>query len=825
MDNPNPDALEERAMAETPEDVAVLYSWANLQGAKYRDFSASRREYRAQMRHRAAEQQREEEMRAKAEAEAVASAAEHEAREAEEAARFHESAAKKASDQRHRQEMEMEEAARERAMQHAAELNRRAASERVEAARRAEAVAAAEAAARREAREMAEAQASAARQAARYAESEYVRRSLAGPQPSAIVPGQISDPYTNEEPLALPGRLFHQPHVHVQEDDMQPTRLPRSREPRLLVPQPDPRDPGKLKPGEEFWVTGPIEEEAKIAAAGTAAIEEAATRPKTSHVSYYYEPDSQEKVAAVEHYAQSAPYTAPAKQYEAISPYSDPAPPQPRVASYESTRETTLREPAAREQASAPRRSSSSSSIYDLGSAAPLARAVAQDSVPASARESGNDPVPARGQQRNQLRSEQLRIEQQQRNESQRSGVYEASKAAEPSPRSANQPRRSRGYRPDEASGPHQSYSASPFVAETPAEPEGALPAWINAHPEPQHSPEQHMTEFIRPADFLRGGEEQRSQPQPPPAVRKLPAVIPAASPVADTLQHSRERVAARWYALKGIFDQSVQEPQLDVAPVRHADIRVPMLTVFSLAGGVGKTSLVATLGRALSSTGEKVLLTDTTSHGLLPFYFGASELRPGVVRTFSPPAGSSDAPIALVSYDVAQHGGDAAGQEWLADELTRNSRGIQRVVLDLSPSSAWVVRKLARMNSVIVVPVAPDMNSVISLGPVEKFFAGMIDGDGRPVQPFYLLNQFDASLPLHLDVREVMRQQLGDRLLPFIIRRSPVVSEALAEGMTVMDYAPDAPVASDYMNFASWLRMQSAPAASGFKNARWSER
>ena len=42
---------------------------------------------------------------------------------------------------------------------------------------------------------------------------------------------------------------------------------------------------------------------------------------------------------------------------------------------------------------------------------------------------------------------------------------------------------------------------------------------------------------------------------------------------------------------------------------------------------------LVATLGRALSSLGEKVLLADATSHGLLPFYFGASELRPGVVR------------------------------------------------------------------------------------------------------------------------------------------------------------------------------------------------
>ena len=56
------------------------------------------------------------------------------------------------------------------------------------------------------------------------------------------------------------------------------------------------------------------------------------------------------------------------------------------------------------------------------------------------------------------------------------------------------------------------------------------------------------------------------------------------------------------------------------------------------------------------------------------------------------------------------------------------------------------------------------------------------------------VLNQFDASLPLHLDVREVLRRQLGDRLLPFVIRRAPAVSEALAEGMTVVDYAPESP-------------------------------
>src|ERR1700728_5446825 len=87
MDSRSTDRTEDPAVAETPEDVAVLYSWANLHGAKYRDFSASRREYRAQLRHRAAEQVREQALLAQAEAEAAASAAESAARHAAEAAR------------------------------------------------------------------------------------------------------------------------------------------------------------------------------------------------------------------------------------------------------------------------------------------------------------------------------------------------------------------------------------------------------------------------------------------------------------------------------------------------------------------------------------------------------------------------------------------------------------------------------------------------------------------------------------------------------------------------------------------------------------------
>ena len=67
----------------TPEDVARLYAWANLRGAKYRDYSASRREHRAEVRYHAAKALLDRELKAQTEAESSAEAAEHEAREAE----------------------------------------------------------------------------------------------------------------------------------------------------------------------------------------------------------------------------------------------------------------------------------------------------------------------------------------------------------------------------------------------------------------------------------------------------------------------------------------------------------------------------------------------------------------------------------------------------------------------------------------------------------------------------------------------------------------------------------------------------------------------
>lgn len=298
----------------------------------------------------------------------------------------------------------------------------------------------------------------------------------------------------------------------------------------------------------------------------------------------------------------------------------------------------------------------------------------------------------------------------------------------------------------------------------------------------------------------------------------------PAAAPQVpeDTLQGSRERLAARWFALRGVFEGVSAHTEAVPAPV---PARAPAVALFSLAGGVGKTSVAATLGRALSARGERVLLVDTAAFGLLPFFFGAHDQRPGVLRTFSPPAASGDAPIQLVAIDPEDLGPETGGQEVLASEITKYARGLNRIIIDLATASGATTRRVMRLSPLVLVPMVPDMNSVVSISSIDAFFQHNGGAAGKPLLPYYVLNQFDPALPLHLDVREVLREQLGDRLLSFALRRAPAVSEALAEGMTVMDYAPSSSVADDFASLAGWVKSLSAPASTSFRGVRWSER
>jgi cellulose synthase operon protein YhjQ len=424
--------------------------------------------------------------------------------------------------------------------------------------------------------------------------------------------------------------------------------------------------------------------------------------------------------------------------------------------------------------------------------------------------------------------------------------------------RLAQPPRPANGYQPAPADFQHpQPYAAPPShpayaqpVQPPYIQPAAPQPAYAQPAGQPLYNGNGHASHqayspapqpIATPAqDEFRGRQDHYLQVRNPwaPAETREPAARPAwlsandrvdapsqtMVPPApeDTLQASRDRLTSRWFALNGLFNAGTAPAESIPAPAAQ---RPPVLALFSLAGGVGKTSLVATLGRTLSARGERVLLVDTAAFGLLPFFFGARDQRPGVLRTFTAPSNSGDAAIQMITVDPESLGPETGPQESLTQEISRNARGAGRVIVDLATASGAMTRRVLRMAPTVLVPVVPDMSSVVSVSSIDSFFQHNVSASGQPVRPYYVLNQFDPSLPLHLDVREVLREQLGERLLPFALRRTQAVSEALAEGMTVVDYAPNSTVAEDFGNLAAWVKSLAAPASTGYRGVRWSEK
>lgn len=288
-----------------------------------------------------------------------------------------------------------------------------------------------------------------------------------------------------------------------------------------------------------------------------------------------------------------------------------------------------------------------------------------------------------------------------------------------------------------------------------------------------------------------------------------------------EALQSSREKMTTRWYALRGLLHPA--SPALANNKIDMPEKDTPILAFYSVAGGVGKTSLAASLTRALAAQGERVLLVDTTQRQVLPFYLGARDLRPETVRTFTPPSGGTDQPIQLISYGIGEVDTHAATAEGLGDWIRRNGKGFSRVVVDVASGVESTFAVLTALGASVLVPLLPDMNSLMTLPSIQRSLpAAQVQGHGGTA---FLLTHFEASQPLQIDIREALQKQLGDALLPFVIRRSPAIAEALAEGMTVLDYAPGEGVAKDFLELAAWVRDTAEPVRTGLAQARWNER
>ena len=224
---------------------------------------------------------------------------------------------------------------------------------------------------------------------------------------------------------------------------------------------------------------------------------------------------------------------------------------------------------------------------------------------------------------------------------------------------------------------------------------------------------------------------------------RRWRSALPAGdSTQEDTLQQCRQQVASRWFALREAFGPEAFGPEQSQGWLDRglSDEVASICGIFSLAGGVGKTSLTAALGRALAAAGERVVLAEVNAHGLLPFYFGDSA-RLGSASKRPDRVPTSDGQPAVISFSSGvTDAGD--GETAFAEAMDRCSDAGQRVIVDLCSSAAWGMRVLLQRRAMILVPIAPDMTSVLTLKAVEDYLHGLSEQLRLPVQVRYVLSQ-----------------------------------------------------------------------------------
>lgn len=246
------------------------------------------------------------------------------------------------------------------------------------------------------------------------------------------------------------------------------------------------------------------------------------------------------------------------------------------------------------------------------------------------------------------------------------------------------------------------------------------------------------------------------------------------------------------------------------------------VVSVVSMKGGVGKTSVTANLATALSAKlgPHRVSVVDLDPQNALHWHFGLEDHNAdGICRkslqgvNWNKIAAGSKFDVACLPY------GDASEPEreafetllseqplWIGEQIRKAGLDNDKVVLiDTPPGASVYLKQVFACTDLVLVVLLADAGSYATIPAMETWLDEM-SALYPKLQSAYVLNQVDRGDAFNRDVADLLQQHLGTRLAPIGVHGDEAVSEALAFQQPVLTYDPYGQASHDFARLAAWM-------------------
>ncbi len=240
-------------------------------------------------------------------------------------------------------------------------------------------------------------------------------------------------------------------------------------------------------------------------------------------------------------------------------------------------------------------------------------------------------------------------------------------------------------------------------------------------------------------------------------------------------------------------------------------------ITVFSLKGGTGRTSVVCNLAAALYRQGRRCMAIDTDPQNALGLHLGMQVgERFGIAREtltekeldeFRKTAGSPMPYVPFGHCDLQEYldmeGAYLFDQVWWTQRKAALVNSDTEFLLLDTPSGllGHAYQRFEESDLVLIV-LRPDAASYATIPDTEALLARY----PQVKWVRYLINEMDASKTLCNDVRQAMSNTLGERLLKVTVPLDEAMRDSFGQQRSTVEHHPESQSARAFHELAKWV-------------------